>query len=396
MAMLAVAALSARALAEAAARAGHGVLALDLFGDADTRRAANRWWCIGGADAQCIQPGRLCGALRQAASQHGAVGWIAGSGFEANPGLLTLGAAELPLIGNPAPVWARLQDPAQFFGCLDAHGLPHPALQTQAPADLAGWLVKDSAGCGGSAVQPADVAALARPATAALPHTACYQRRIAGRPVSATFIANGRQAVLLGFNQQRVQALPGRPYAFAGVVGPVVLPAAAAGLMQRALSVLVAEFGLRGLGSLDALLDGDDIYLLELNPRPPASLGLYPRCGALSLIDAHLQACLQGNLPASAVPAPAARVPGVAGLANVYARRAQQIDAATAARIAAWPGAHDLPLPGSRVAAGDPLCSLSATGASAARVHARLDTETERLLAALACPSTVSLQASPT
>ena len=393
MAVLAIAALSARALAEAAAHAGHRVLALDLFGDADTRRAASHWLFIGDADQQRIQPERLCGALRQAATQHGATGWLAGSGFEANPGLLSLGAAVLPLIGNPAPVWARLQDPAQFFGCLDAHGLPHPALQTQAPADLAGWLVKDSAGCGGSAVQSADVAALAGPATAALPHTACYQRRMAGRPVSATFIANGRQAVLLGFNQQRVQALPGRPYAFAGVVGPVDLPAAAAGQMQRALAVLVAEFSLRGLGSLDALLDGDDLYLLELNPRPPASLSLYPRCGALSLIDAHLQACLQGSLPAPAAPAPLA--PRVAGLAIVYARRAQQIDAAAAARIAAWPGAHDLPLPGSRVAAGDPLCSLSASGASAASVHARLDTETERLLAALACPPTPSLQACP-
>ena len=446
MPTLAIAALSARALAEAAARCGHTVLALDLFGDADTRRAAARWWPVGDADQRRIDPARLGAALRQAAARHGAVGWIAGSGFEADLDMLSAGAAVLPLIGNPAPVWARVQDPAQFFGCLRAHGLPHPAVQRHAPADLAGWLRKDSASSGGSRVQAAaalsasGAAGTALPPTAlapsallptalppsalpptTLPPTACYQRVAAGRPVSATFIGNGSSAVLLGFNQQRVQALPGRPYTFAGVVGPVALPAAAAGVMRRALAVLVAEFGLRGLGSLDALLDGDQISLLEINPRPPASLALYPRCGALGLVDAHWQACVHGILPAlpsaglaapaaplSVTPAeppsaspsmPSAVSPSaspsmppteadaaVAGLATVYARQAMQIDAAAAALIAGWPGAHDLPLPGSRVAAGDPLCSLSASGADAPAVQARLDQQTERLLAMLACP----------
>lgn len=400
MPTLAVAALSARALAEAAARDGHTVLALDLFGDADTRRAAARWWPVGDGGGLRIDPARLCVALHQARVQHGAVGWIAGSGFEVDLALLSAGAAVLPLVGNPAPAWARLQDPALFFGCLRAHGLPHPAVQRDAPADPAGWLRKDSAGSGGSRVQPA-VACKATGGTAvavtattapALPPTACYQRVAAGRPVSATFIADGRVALLLGFNQQRVQALPGRPYAFAGVVGPVALPAAAAGVMRRALAVLVAEFGLRGLGSLDALLDGDQISLLEINPRPPASLCLYPRCGALGVMDAHWQACLHGVLPAlpgwgpAAPPGPPSAVEAaVAGLATVYARQAMQIDTA-AALIAGWPGAHDLPLPGTRVAAGDPLCSLSASGANAPVVHHRLDQQTQRLLAALAGP----------
>ena len=41
--MLALAALSARALAEAAAREGLRAVALDVFGDADTRRHAADW-----------------------------------------------------------------------------------------------------------------------------------------------------------------------------------------------------------------------------------------------------------------------------------------------------------------------------------------------------------------
>ena len=379
MATLAVAALSARALAEAAADAGHSVLALDLFGDADTCSSAVRWWSLGDGDSPGIAAGPLCSALRLAAAHYGAIGWIPGSGFEADPALLDAGAALLPLIGNPAAVWARVRDPQLFFGCLDTHGVPHPQVRREPPAAAEGWLLKDSTGCGGGRIRPVGARTAASAPVETLPASACYQRVMPGRPVSVTFIANGREAVVLGFNEQRVQAMADQPYVFAGVVGPVTLPAAADYGLRRALAVLVAEFGLRGLGSLDAMLDGDDIGVLELNPRPSASLSLYPRCGDQGVIDAHLRACLDGR-----VPLPPARRSAVGGQAIVYAPRTLQVDAALARRLAVWPGARDLPRPGSRVSAGDPLCSLDASGSDAASVHACLDAETERLLALLA------------
>ena len=367
---LVVAALSARALAEAAAAEGRAVLALDLFGDVDTRRVAAGWWSIGDAARLQIEAGPLCDALRQARA-FGATGWVAGSGFEADPTLLAAGDAVLPLVGNGAAVLRRTTRPEAFFGCLDAHGLPHPAVQWSRPADPADWLHKDSAGCGGWRVRPAAAVPPGEPLAA----TACWQRRAPGRPVSATFVADGRSAVVLGFNEQRVVALPGAPYAFAGIVGPLRLPAPAERVMRQALAVLVPSFGLRGLGSLDALLDGEALTLLELNPRPPASLSLYPpgggrpgALGALGALGAHLQACGQGGLP----PAPAPGGP-VHGQAIVYAPRALVVDAALAAALARWPGAHDLPQPGTVLAAGDPLCSLSAGGDTAPRVHAALD-----------------------
>jgi len=42
---------------------------------------------------------------------------------------------------------------------------------------------------------------------------------------------------------------------------------------------------LRGLNSLDAVLDGDNLWILELNPRLSATFQLYP-----NLLQAHLQA----------------------------------------------------------------------------------------------------------
>jgi uncharacterized protein len=48
---IAVASISARALAEAAAREGFGVIALDVFGDVDTRLASSLWLPIGAGGA---------------------------------------------------------------------------------------------------------------------------------------------------------------------------------------------------------------------------------------------------------------------------------------------------------------------------------------------------------
>jgi predicted ATP-grasp superfamily ATP-dependent carboligase len=184
---------------------------------------------------------------------------------------------------------------------------------------------------------------------------------------------------MLGCNQQRVQAVAGHPYVFAGVVGPVPLPAPALRTLQRALDVLVPAFGVRGLGSLDALLAGETIQLLEINARPPHSLALYPRVAGRPVLDWHWRACAGGELPPDAPPAATAAT----GQAVAYAHRALTIDAALAARIAAWPQAHDLPQPGTALNAGDPVCSVGADGPDAATVHTKLDAAVAQLLRAL-------------
>ena len=142
MAALAVAAVSARMLAEAAAHDGYGVVALDLFGDADTRRASQRWHPIGAPGSLQIDAARVLDALQQLAQQgrDTVIGWIPGSGFEGRPELLEAGAQLLPLIGTPADAVRRVRDPAEFFGVLAAHGIAHPPVRADAPADAEGWL----------------------------------------------------------------------------------------------------------------------------------------------------------------------------------------------------------------------------------------------------------------
>ena len=95
MATLVVAGISARMMAEAAAQAGYRAVALDVFGDRDTRHASAEWAPIGRAGGCALDADRTLQALSIAAQHVDAAGWVAGSGFEAEPALLEQGAGEI-------------------------------------------------------------------------------------------------------------------------------------------------------------------------------------------------------------------------------------------------------------------------------------------------------------
>ena len=375
--MIAVAALSARMMAEASARDGFDVVALDLFGDADTRLAASQWMSLGEPASLAIDDVRTLAALRELARRGEVSGWVAGSGFEGRPGLLAEAAALLPLVGTSASAVCRVRDPAQFFGFLASKGIHYPpvrlgALARTLPDDGTRWLVKDALGCGGWHVWRATPRRVAE-----MPAHHYLQQQAPGVPMSATFVANGRNAVVLGFNELTVRRFGTRPFVFCGAVGPVKLAARAASRALAAVRALTAEFELRGLCSLDFMLDGPEIAVLEVNPRPPASMALYGD----GLMAAHVHACLH-----DALPAPRAVPDHVEGTEIVFARHDGLIDDAAARRLSAWPGSHDLPCAGTRLEAGDPLCSLSASGADADAVRAALHQACEALLDTLETP----------
>ena len=371
---IAVAAVSARAMAEAAARDGFKVVALDLFGDADTLRAAARWLPIGTPGRTRIDSERLLAALRQLAragiNAEPVAGWVAGSGFEGQPDLLEQGAAVLPLWGTAAKDVRRLRDPSTFFGFLTAHGVAHPRVRLQRPDDPAGWLLKDAHGCGGWHIRRAS-----RSAKAALPRHWYFQREVSGQPMSATFLANGDDIHVLGFNELSVRPCGSRPFVFCGAIGPVPVSAEIARRMEAMARLLTREFALRGLCSLDVMRDEDGLQVLEVNPRPPASISLY---GAPGLMQAHVRACMHGQLPPKPPrPQPASQVHGTE---IVFAPRAFTLDDAAVHDLAAQPNRHDLPAAGQRFKLHDPVCTLSASGGSAAQVRARLNAGRQQLL----------------
>lgn len=347
---LLLAAVSARALAASAQRGGIACAALDMFGDLDTRRAAA---CAtvplrrGGFAARSLlaAAGALCG-------EGGCAGVVYGSGFEGQPQLLARLARGRTLWGNAPEVVAAVRDPLRFFPLLDELAIPHPEVRLQRPAAAAGWLAKRPGGAGGFHVRHLD-------AGGRLPRDAYFQRFLSGIACSALFLADGRNAEVVGFNEQW-HAAPGS-FGYGGAVGAAALSAAAAAAATGAVQRLTAALGLKGLNGLDFLVAGDAIAVLELNPRPTATLDLHDADFPRGLLAAHLQAC-RGALPRLRRAARPVRAHAV-----VYAPATGWI-----APQGEWPAwCSDLPAPGTVIGGGEPVCTVHAHAASAAAARAR-------------------------
>jgi predicted ATP-grasp superfamily ATP-dependent carboligase len=376
-ATLVVAGLSARALAESAACAGWRVIALDLFGDRDTRHASERWLQIGDPATLVIDAARLRRALAAAAQEPGVIGWVAGGGFEHDPALLDAGGKDVPLLGMGRGPVAALRDARCFFATLGRLGLAHPPVRFEPPGEAAGWLAKRAGGCGGWHIRAADRAHERHADT-------YYQRAQAGTPMSALILADGRRSTVVALNRLLVQRHGMHPHVYCGAIGPVA-DAALQAQVEEALARLVPVFELRGLASLDFVADGNAPWLLEINPRPSASMVLHTQAWPDGLLHAHVNA-VRGKLPSSR-PMHGDKV---RGSRIVYADRACRIDSALADWLARWGHAHDVPAAEARLQPGEPVCSVSAEGADPRSVGQALEARCAQVLDRLVQPEEVS------
>jgi uncharacterized protein len=362
-----IAAASGRALAASAARAGYVPLVADAFGDQDTLAA-----CAGHARVNLlrrpIDGDGLMAALDGLADGRDCLGVVCGSGFEDRADLLACLARRWPLLGNDAECVARLKDPIKFAALCRTVDIPHPETSLTPPADPAGWLIKRSGGAGGWHIRPASDAKAEK--------GAYFQRRVAGDPVSALLLGDGRRVMVLGFSGQWPAPLRRHPFRYGGAVRPAALADDVVHAMTAAIERLNAALPLTGLSSADFLVDGNVFHLLEVNPRPGATFDLFEpqdTSQTASLFALHVEACT-GTLPAQAP-----HFGGAMAGAIVYA---EHVIAAVPALD--WPDwAADRPVAGSRIEANQPLCSVFARAAAAAQARRLVEQRGARIQALL-------------
>jgi predicted ATP-grasp superfamily ATP-dependent carboligase len=336
-----VVALSGRALAVAGGRAGCRVRVLDLFGDTDMRAAACASAVVPGDLERGFDGEALVAAAERLAPAGGAraIALVYGSGFEDRPGLLARLCRGRRLYGNDPETVARTKDPRSFFLLLDRLRIPHPEVSFTMPDDPGGWLVKRAGASGGAHVSSAARAA---------PHDDCYwQRFIPGKPIGVSFLANGERAFRIGLNEQWTS--PGS-FRFAGALQPATLSRLAASRLEATLDPLVRALRLVGLNSADAIVHGDEFAILEVNPRPGATLDIHDSGDPAGLFARHLAAC-GGELPSDwRVPARAS------AMAIVYSPSESQLPP-----VSEWPPwVADRPAPNRRIEPGAPVCTVLA------------------------------------
>lgn len=337
----AVVALSGRALAASAVRAGYRVIVFDIFGDMDTRACADSTCKVPGSVATGFDADELIRLVGRTGPS--SAGLVYGSGLESRPALLAALSAETRLYGNAADVLRRIKDPGWFFALLGRLGIPHPETSLSRPDEPRGWLVKKIGAAGGAHILDAgDVDGTA---------SGYYQRRVTGRPVSALFVADGRTARVLGFSEQWSSARSQTsPFRFGGAVVPASMPAAIEADMTSAVEAVSAAAGLVGVNSADMLVHENGFYVLEVNPRPGATVDIFDRWLGMSVFHLHVEA-VRGRLPKNLRPAA-----GAFASAIVYADRD-----IVASPAVAWPSwAADLPETGTHIREGEPVCTVLA------------------------------------
>jgi predicted ATP-grasp superfamily ATP-dependent carboligase len=338
-----VVAVTGRALAASAARAGRPVVVLDYFADRDTCALAVACRAVAFKHALRFDRRRLLAAAATLAPASHSAGLVYGSGFEGRISLLASLSAGRPLHGNPPAVVSTVRTPAQFFPLLDRLGISYPEVRYTAPSDPVCWLVKEPGGAGGTRVRFAD--------RRRIPAKAYFQRLMPGRVCSVLFLADGRRAWVVGFNEQWTSAANARlPFLYGGAVGRIALPSIVEQDLRLRLDALVMASGLVGLNGLDFLLHDEAWSALEVNPRPTATIELYDPDYEHGLFEAHLAACRR-ELPRGAPNTSLAR-------ASTIVRAAHPWQVTESFTFPDW--CRDLPQPGTSFAAGDPVCTAHA------------------------------------
>jgi predicted ATP-grasp superfamily ATP-dependent carboligase len=129
------------------------------------------------------------------------------------------------------------------------------------------------------------------------------------------------------------------------------------GHLEAIVGHLTSAFHLVGVNGMDFILQGREVYPLELNPRYTASMELVEVAYGLNIFSTHISAC-DGVLPLFDLR----RAPeGYWGKGILFAER----DAITPATDDWWErGVRDTPFLGERIRAGSPICTILVRGPS--------------------------------
>jgi predicted ATP-grasp superfamily ATP-dependent carboligase len=358
---LIVIAQSARALASSARRAGYAPLTIDMFGDDDTRALSRYSMTLEGGLSNGIGRAPLIDSIRSLVRRFDAIGVVYGSGFEHQPELIAELACEIHVYGAGARTLARAKDPREVALFCASSNVKHPEISFEQPADPDGWLVKSQGGAGGQHVRFATQGT----ATAVRDY---WQRRVEGRSVSALFVADGGSAEIVGLSEQWTAPSSCSPFRYGGAVGPIMVDGIRRGAIEKAVAGVTRAFGIVGIASVDFIVSDDAAWLIEVNPRPGATLDVFD-CDDHPLLARHLEAS-DGRMTA-----PAAKQLTPTAAEVVYARR--DIVCRSPPRWPDW--VADRPGGGSRIAVGDPICTVLAAASDTASARRLVATRAQEI-----------------
>jgi predicted ATP-grasp superfamily ATP-dependent carboligase len=209
----------------------------------------------------------------------------------------------------------------------------------------------------------------------------CYQKRVDGTPCAAVYVAAEGGAQLLGVTRQIIGEpwLRAHGFQYAGSIGPWPVSDTTRSTLARLGNVLSEQFVLSGLFGVDFMLDGEQIWTVEVNPRYTASVEIVERSTGVQAIAAHVTAC--GGVPGDTGRAEVSsnrNGSNCHGKATLFATQDCEISQAFAGYSTAeslrtpWPMLGDISSAGTSIENGRPILTIFASGTNVAEVEQRL------------------------
>lgn len=326
-----VVAQSARFLAQQAAREGYRVRAADQFNDVDLLRVCEKTLSIPDINSASIAD--IGQSILRLADNEPAV-LLAGTGAEIFYPIFNQLPSQISLANNKSICFEQCHQPGKWFALLKKLQIPHPPTCFDRPeSSSAPWLFKPATGWGGVGIQPLT--------SATDNQSGFYQHHVEGQPFSVLFFAdrNGWQWL----STQSQHSLPDR-FIHQQLRSHFKLTASSKTQIIAIINKLNRALPLRGFNSIDCILTQQEVVLLELNPRPAASMQLLD---STSLISAQIGTCRDDE---------AIRLQTTSSqqtLVYLFAPHSGHIRHA-----AYWPdNCHDLPAAGQFVRHGEIVCS---------------------------------------
>ncbi len=332
--------LSTRQMAESAIKSKYNFITLDYFGDLDQKKICENHSLKRDFRREIFDPNDLFLASQDL--DFDAI--VYSSPFENHPQIIKEFERECIVIGNSSKTVSEVRDWVTFFDFLLWEGINYPETIFDVENVHGRYLVKPIKGGGGTQIE-------IYKKSSKIKKSFFLQKYLKGKYCSASFISDGANCEVLAINEQLVgkEEFGAKKFWYCGNITPLE----DVQKIEEICSKITKKFGLKGSNGIDFILRDGKIYVLEVNPRFQASMGIIENAYDINLFDLHVRSFC-GELPHFEREATKTW-----GNAILYAEKDIILP-----DTSKWIGKFkDLPYPSERIDKGQPICSILASGA---------------------------------
>jgi len=363
-------------LATSARKAGYKVYAVDYFGDQDLKRMCHESLSIvkQTPEATCgrlstnFNPEALLQLTRKLLKKNVIDATLLSTGLDDSPHVLFELNDVIPILGNHPDIIKRIRDKMEFFQELKRLGIPHPETamaegfeEARKKAEDIGYpvLVKPSRGFAGVGIRKAQNHQELKQAfrdASLIDEKVLIQEYISGTPASMSLISSTNETITLTLNEQLIglsEVDQEEPFGYCGNVVPFAATRAVVDRCKSIAERITSHFGIVGSNGIDLVVSKEGIpYVVEVNPRFQATLECVEQVLGINMVEAHVKACVQENLPA------------IAKKTAVFCTRLILFapQRSVVPDLSVFEEVRDIPLPGVIIEKGEPVCSIGVEG----------------------------------